>query len=1006
MNILVVEDDIGVRGFLRLFLTEQGHVVSEAGNGQEGLVKAGELRPDAIICDGLMPVMDGFQFLQALKRDRSLSSIPFIFHSAVYTGRRERHLAMLLGADAFLVKPQPPEAIVNALRAATTGRAGATRAGTDAVGNHPGFSMEYSRIVATAVEENMRQLEAVSIGLDRAKKDLQESEAVYRGLFENNPHPLWVYDSATLAFLAVNDAAVRKYGYTHQEFLSMTVKDIRPSEEVPPLRQIVLDQSEDFRAGAIWRHQKKDGTQMEVEVSSHALDFAGKKARIVLASDVSEQKRMERMLKTASEEWRATFDAMNDAIALLDRDGKILRCNKAMANLTGKKFQEMIGKSCWEVVHDTSGPVSDFPYEIMKQSQKRETLAIQSGNQWFEATADPIFDNDGKLIGAVHIMVDITERKRAEEALRVSEEKYRSVVESIGIGISVISPDMEIVSANNQMRKWFPDLDTSKKPICYRMYNSPPRETICSYCPTCKTFADGQTHEAITATPAGHEVRHYRVISSPIKDASGKVTAAIELVEDITDQKRAQDALEGYSQELTALNNASNTLMVITNLRDIYQEICNVIYSVFDLKMVWLGVIEEGTFEVKPVAHNGHEDGYLSRIRVTWDDSPFGRGPTGMAIKTKTLISTTIHDPVYAPWKSEAQKRGYVASLSVPLIYARNKCIGALNFYSVDPESFTPSRRKLCQIFANQAAIVIENARLIDGLENKVLERTVALEDTNMLLQAVNKELILRREEAEAASKSKTDFLANMSHELRTPLNAILGFSEIMLMDMTGPVTEKQREFLGDISKSGNHLLSLINDVLDLSKVEAGMVELETESVVIRDLFSGSLMMFKEKVLKHSITVESIVEPLVPDIVADQRMLKQVLVNLLSNAFKFTPDKGTVRIIARKVQGSKFKVQGSEEINSKLNEDLIEISVSDTGIGIPKEQQEKLFKAFQQIDSSLTRKHAGTGLGLSLCRRFVELHSGRIWVESESGKGSTFSFVIPIWQPKISAEMS
>jgi signal transduction histidine kinase len=299
-----------------------------------------------------------------------------------------------------------------------------------------------------------------------------------------------------------------------------------------------------------------------------------------------------------------------------------------------------------------------------------------------------------------------------------------------------------------------------------------------------------------------------------------------------------------------------------------------------------------------------------------------------------------------------------------------------------------------------------------EQLELLVFERTRALENTN-------KELVLRREEAEAASRSKTDFLANMSHELRTPLNAIMGFSEIMLMGMAGPVSDKQREFLGDISKSGNHLLSLITDILDLSKVESGKVELEPDQVIVGELVSGSLLLFKEKALKHAVKVESSIDPAVPQIVADRRKLKQVLVNLLSNAFKFTPDGGSVRVETRLIADCGLRIadgpspqpsmtrgglssgeEGSQSeirnLKSAIHGNFIEFSVADTGHGIEPEQQQLLFRPFQQIDSSLTRKHAGTGLGLSLCRRFIELHGGRIWVESEPGKGSTFRFAVPV----------
>jgi len=305
---------------------------------------------------------------------------------------------------------------------------------------------------------------------------------------------------------------------------------------------------------------------------------------------------------------------------------------------------------------------------------------------------------------------------------------------------------------------------------------------------------------------------------------------------------------------------------------------------------------------------------------------------------------------------------------------------------------------------------------------SQIEKRTQALEDINNELQQVNRELLLRREEAEAASRAKTDFLANMSHELRTPLNAILGFADILQMGMAGQVTDKQKGLLNDIYTSGNHLLELITDILDLSKVEAGKMELEPGTFSLKELFDASIIMFKEKALKHGISATAEIADAITSITADKRKLKQVIVNLLSNAFKFTPDGGSVRVSARRVRSDEFGVGSSESQsiyselitqnselpegtvtelrtkNSELNTDLVEISVEDTGIGISSEDQQRLFQPFQQIETSLTRKFAGTGLGLSLCRRFVELHGGRIWVESEEGKGSRFVFVIPITQ--------
>ncbi len=257
-----------------------------------------------------------------------------------------------------------------------------------------------------------------------------------------------------------------------------------------------------------------------------------------------------------------------------------------------------------------------------------------------------------------------------------------------------------------------------------------------------------------------------------------------------------------------------------------------------------------------------------------------------------------------------------------------------------------------------------------EDLAQKVKERTAELEEA--------------RKVAVAANKAKSEFLANISHELRTPLNSIIGFSEVMKDGMTGPLSEEQKGFLHDIWGSGKHLLRLINDILDLSKIEAGMMELELGEVSPKELIEGGLYMFREKALRHRIQLTTKVSADVASltIMADERKLKQVVLNLVANALKFTPEGGTVGILAEKT------------------DDSLVISVTDTGIGMAREDIGKLFQPFRQLDTTLTKKYEGTGLGLHLCRKFVELHGGAIWVESEVGKGSRFSFSIPVRREK------
>jgi signal transduction histidine kinase len=260
----------------------------------------------------------------------------------------------------------------------------------------------------------------------------------------------------------------------------------------------------------------------------------------------------------------------------------------------------------------------------------------------------------------------------------------------------------------------------------------------------------------------------------------------------------------------------------------------------------------------------------------------------------------------------------------------------------------------------------------VQSLEQKVEERTLEL-------QEVLAELARRGRQLEVASEHKSEFLANMSHELRTPLNAIIGFSQVLRKRMFGEINAKQEEYLDDILSSGNHLLSLINDVLDLSKVEAGQVELEVATFSLREALERGVVMVREPAVKKGVRLSLTLAPAVDLVDGDERRLRQVVYNLLSNAVKFTPGGGCIDVASSRVNGE------------------VQVSVTDTGPGIAPEDHERIFEEFQQTDVGVDQRE-GTGLGLALSKRLVELHGGRIWVESEPGEGSRFVFTLPIEQ--------
>jgi signal transduction histidine kinase len=295
---------------------------------------------------------------------------------------------------------------------------------------------------------------------------------------------------------------------------------------------------------------------------------------------------------------------------------------------------------------------------------------------------------------------------------------------------------------------------------------------------------------------------------------------------------------------------------------------------------------------------------------------------------------------------------GYRSLLSVPIL-REQQIVGALTVWRRQAGEFEPEVINLLQSFATQSALAIHNARLFREIEAK------------------GKQL-------EIASQHKSEFLANMSHELRTPLNAIIGFSEVLMERYFGELNEKQNEYVDDILSSGRHLLSLINDVLDLSKVEAGRMELEVTTFHLPDAIDNAMLLVRERASRHGIKLDHAIDERLADFNGDERKIKQILVNLLTNAVKFTPEGGQVKVEAR------------------LGDSAVILSVVDTGIGIAKEDQEAIFEEFRQAGGNYAHKREGTGLGLTLTKRFVEMHGGKIWVESEVGKGSTFTFTLPI----------
>ena len=318
-------------------------------------------------------------------------------------------------------------------------------------------------------------------------------------------------------------------------------------------------------------------------------------------------------------------------------------------------------------------------------------------------------------------------------------------------------------------------------------------------------------------------------------------------------------------------------------------------------------------------------------IHHGWETAWWG-GRQRAVNRSRSPISSK--SATYAPRMRQMLERfGFRASLAVPLL-REDRIIGGLVVRRKSTGEFRPEVIELLKTFATQSVLAIQNARLFREIEDK-------------------------SRQIEAANRHKSEFLANMSHELRTPLNAIIGFSEVLGERLFGELNEKQAEYTDDILSSGRHLLSLINEILDLSKVEAGRMELEVATFDLPLAIDNARTFVRERATKHGINLDVTVDERLGDFVGDERKIKQILLNLLSNAVKFTPEGGRIGIKARQADGS------------------VEISVSDTGIGIAPEDQPKIFEEFRQVGSDYAHKVEGTGLGLTLAKKFVELHGGK-----------------------------
>ncbi|MBI5954823.1 MAG: response regulator [Chloroflexi bacterium] len=685
---------------------------------------------------------------------------------------------------------------------------------------------------------------------------------------------------------------------------------------------------------------------------------------------------------------QATVDALSSHLAILDGTGAILAVNRAWREFAKNNFAENSIPPAWEginylaVCDSASGPGSEGAAamsagirSVMNGERKEFSLEYAchspNENRWFNARVTR-FPGKGDLRVAV-AHENITERKQAEEAVLESEERFRVIFEKANDAIHIDDADDRILAVNSRM--------------CELTGYS--REELLKM-----RVADLQAPEArrpgnvVKAELVRHGNSIFETLNLhrdgrriPVEISIGTIEFPggelyISVVRDITERKQAEANLQQRINQLELLYESGLAFSQLLNPAEIAQKIIALLGSKLNWHHTAIRLVRE-TNELELVAFHlpslggGPEETRVEE-RLRKMITKIGEGMSGLAIQQSQIIrSGNVNDhPQYV-----ATYPGIHSGLYVPL-KSGDRMLGVISIESEQPDAFSEADEQLLATLASQAANAFENARLYaeinrhsEELEQRVQERTGDLNRVNADLAR--------------AVRVKDEFLASMSHELRTPLTGILGLSEALQLKVYGELSEKQSKTLKNIEESGRHLLDLINDILDLSKIEAGKLDLQFAPCSLADVCMGSLQLIKGMAQKKDQRVyySPPTDPI--SVYVDARRLKQMLVNLLGNAIKFTPQNGELGL----------------DVQTNRSGRKIKLTVWDKGIGIKTEDLPNLFKPFVQLDSGLAREYSGTGLGLSLVRRLAELHNGGIEVESTFGEGSRFTIVLP-WSPE------
>jgi len=679
----------------------------------------------------------------------------------------------------------------------------------------------------------------------------------------------------------------------------------------------------------------------------HAAD--GKPLRMIGVNyDITEQKLAEQKRKESEEMLNLILNSAAEAIYGIDMDGLCTFCNQALLDVLGyDSMDELLGKNMHDVAHHTFPDGSHFPVHECKIFKAFQFgLGSHVDDEFFWRKDGSSFPaeywsypqhKNGEIVGAVITFFDITERKSAEQRVRDAQEFTRSTIDGLSAHICVVNADGEIITTNSAWDS-------------YAITNNAAEGLgkSANYLDACLNASkEGKAeamlfHAGISAVLHGALpvfVREYPCHSPDMERwftcrvnpfiINGARYAVISH-ENITERKQADDEL----RKLSLAVRQSPVSIMITDTQGVI-EFVNPAFSMIT--------------------------GYSAEEAIGQNPRVLKSGLTPPEMYKELWLALTSGNTWEGEWLNK-KKDGRLFWEHCNISVIRNEP-GVITHYLASKTDITERKQLEEQLKATHFDLEL--------IAHNRMKELIIIREQKLELAKINRHL-------EEVSRIKSDFLANMSHELRTPLNSIIGFSDVLQRQHYGVINEKQSKYVSYLTSSGKHLLTLIDNILDLSKVESGKMSLTVSDFLLRNVLNDSLNLLRAKADEGEVSLQLKLDPEADvHILADMTKLTQIISNLLSNAIKFTPAGGTVEMsVVRDAQCFEFRV-------------------TDSGIGIKEEDITKLFQPFTQLESSYTKKFQGTGLGLALSRQLVEMHGGKIWVESEFGTGSRFVFTIP-----------